>query len=33
VVDEAGAESRVRLCGSFLEKDGVWKVFSYVTDE
>jgi hypothetical protein len=33
VVDEAGAESRLRLCGAFLEKDGVWKVFSYVVDD
>jgi hypothetical protein len=33
VVDDAGVDSRVRLCGAFLEKDGVWKVFSYVVDD
>ena len=33
VVDESGLQSRVRLCGAFLEKDGVWKVFSYVVDD
>ena len=33
VVDDAGVESRLRLCGAFLEKDGVWKVFSYVVDD
>jgi hypothetical protein len=33
VVDAAGAEASLRLCGAFLEKDGVWKVFSYVVDD
>jgi hypothetical protein len=33
VVDASGAESSLRLCGAFLEKDGVWKVFSYVVDD
>jgi hypothetical protein len=32
-VDASGVESSLRLCGSFLEKDGVWKVFSYVVDD
>ena len=33
VVDDTGASESVRVCGSFLEKDGRWKVFSYVVDE
>jgi len=33
VVDASGAESSLRVCGAFLEKDGVWKVFSYVVDD
>jgi hypothetical protein len=33
VRDERGVESDVRLFGSTLEKDGAWKVFSYVVDE
>ena len=34
VVDaSSGAEASLRLCGAFLEKDGVWKVFSYVVDD
>jgi hypothetical protein len=33
VVDVAGVESSLRVCGAFLEKDGVWKVFSYVVDD
>ena len=33
VVHASGAESSLRLCGAFLEKDGVWKVFSYVVDD
>jgi hypothetical protein len=33
VRDAAGTESEVRVCGSMLEKDGAWKVFSYVVDE
>jgi hypothetical protein len=32
VTDSAGAAHTLRVCGSFLEKDGVWKVFSYVVD-
>lgn len=33
VRDESGAMSELRLFGSSLEKDGTWKVFSYVVDE
>lgn len=33
VADPSGASTDLRVCGSFLEKDGVWKVFSYVVDE
>ena len=33
VVRGAGDERAVRLCGSMLEKDGRWKVFSYVVDD
>jgi hypothetical protein len=33
VRDESGRESEVRLFGSTLEKDGAWKVFSYVVDD
>ena len=33
VRDSTGNESDLRVCGSFLEKDGVWKVFSYVIDD
>jgi hypothetical protein len=32
VVDDSGSSQTIRVCGSFLEKDGVWKVFSYVID-
>jgi hypothetical protein len=32
VNDANGATQTIRACGSFLEKDGVWKVFSYVVD-
>ena len=32
VRSHAGVEETLRLCGSMLEKGGVWKVFSYVTD-
>ena len=28
----ADQETEIRVCGSFLEKDGAWKVFSYVVD-
>jgi hypothetical protein len=31
--DESGRESEVRLFGSTVEKDGAWKVFSYVVDD
>jgi hypothetical protein len=33
VVDDTGASESLRVCGSFLEKDGRWKVFSYVVDD
>jgi hypothetical protein len=33
VRDEQGVERELRLCGSFLEKDGQWKVFSFVIDD
>lgn len=33
VRDADGDETEIRVCGSMLEKDGVWKVFSYVVDE
>jgi hypothetical protein len=33
VLDGSGARQTVRVCGSLLEKDGVWKVFSYVADD
>ena len=32
VVDASGAPLSLRVSGSFIEKDGRWKVFSYVTD-
>jgi hypothetical protein len=32
VVDASGAALSLRVSGSFIEKDGRWKVFSYVTD-
>jgi hypothetical protein len=32
VTDAAGTSTSLQVCGSFLEKDGVWKVFSYVVD-
>ena len=32
VADTSGGTTSVRVCGSFLEKDGAWKVFSYVVD-
>jgi hypothetical protein len=32
VRDGRGQEADLRLFGSMLEKDGAWKVFSYVTD-
>jgi hypothetical protein len=33
VRDDAGRESEMRLFGSTVEKDGAWKVFSYVVDD
>ena len=33
VSDEAGVVSEIRICGSLIEKDGRWKVFSYVVDD
>lgn len=33
VVEPSGAAISLEVCGSFLEKDGVWKVFSYVVDD
>jgi hypothetical protein len=33
VRDAAGTERDIRVCGSMLEMDGAWKVFSYVVDE
>jgi len=32
VRDAQGEEKTVRVCGSMIEKDGAWKVFSYVVD-
>jgi hypothetical protein len=33
VRDASGTESEIRVCGSMIEKDNVWKVFSYVVDD
>jgi hypothetical protein len=33
VRDAAGVQKDLRLCGSFVEKDGGWKVLSYVIDD
>jgi hypothetical protein len=33
VRNAAGAESTIRVCGSMIEKEGRWKVFSYVVDD
>ncbi|MBI4487099.1 MAG: hypothetical protein HY655_13925 [Acidobacteria bacterium] len=33
VRDARGVESELRLFGSAVEKDGAWKVFSYVVDD
>jgi hypothetical protein len=30
---EDGGTEMLRLCGSMIEKDGAWKVFSYVVDD
>ena len=32
VAGAGGITQTIRVCGSFLEKDGTWKVFSYVVD-
>ena len=32
-VRDAGQEQTLRVCGSFIEKDGAWKVFSFVVDD
>jgi len=31
--DTAGQEQTIRVCGSFIERDGAWKVFSFVVDD
>lgn len=31
--DSAGKNHVLRVCGSFIEKDGAWKVFSFVVDD
>jgi hypothetical protein len=33
VRDAAGMERELRVIGSMIEKEGVWKVFSYVVDD
>jgi hypothetical protein len=33
VRDSEGTGHVLRLCGSFIEKDATWKVFSYVVDD
>lgn len=33
VRDASGTETEIRVCGSMIEKDGAWKVFSYVIDD
>ena len=33
VRDASGHETDVRLCGSMIEQDGAWKVFSYVVND
>lgn len=33
VRDASGAEQDIRVSGSMIEKDGAWKVFSYVVDD
>lgn len=32
VRDASGTQMALRVCGSMIEKDGEWKVFSYVVD-
>jgi hypothetical protein len=31
--DSSGEQYALRVCGSMIEKDGYWKVFSYVVDD
>jgi hypothetical protein len=33
VVDPSREERALRVCGSFIQKDGGWKVFSFVIDD
>jgi hypothetical protein len=33
VRDAAGQAMTIRVCGSMIERDGAWKVFSYVVDD
>ena len=33
VTDPSGGSAELRVCGSFIEKHGGWKVFSYVVDD
>lgn len=33
VRDAAGSDTDIRVCGSMIELDGGWKVFSYVVDD
>jgi hypothetical protein len=33
VRDPGGMETDLRVCGSMMEKDGAWKVFSYVVSD
>jgi hypothetical protein len=33
VSDSSGMPLELRVCGSMIEKDGTWKVFSYVVDD
>jgi hypothetical protein len=33
VRDASGSVSTIRVCGSMIERDGAWKVFSYVVDD
>jgi hypothetical protein len=33
VRDASGQEDVIRVCGSMIERDGAWKIFSYVVDD
>jgi len=33
VRDASGADREIRVSGSMIEKEGAWKVFSYVVDD